>query len=298
MTEPFATLIKEKTKSVETRSWKTNYRGPLYIHASMTKISKNDLEDKKLMSLIENKNMNFGNIICKCDLVDCIYMTKEYVIEMKDHNYQEYICGEYEEGRYAWVLDNITPLEIPIKAKGQLGIWNYYNEFEIMDLMNTIEYGWMDKNKNIHTSVGEEFLNEYTLQSPNEIIKNKIGTCWDQVELERYYFKGNNWNIKTYFTAYDDNNRCPTHTFLTFEKNNKYYWFEHAWERFSGIQEYDSEKELLLDIRDKFITYELNNEYEKEKFVLCEYKKPKSHISVQDFYDHCSSGKYINIEKL
>lgn len=76
LTEPFATLIYEKEKLIETRSWKTNYRGELYIHASMTKPSKNDLGDKELMCLVENKNMNFGNIICKCNLIDCIYMTK------------------------------------------------------------------------------------------------------------------------------------------------------------------------------------------------------------------------------
>ena len=32
LTEPYATLIKEKKKLVETRSWKTDYRGELYIH--------------------------------------------------------------------------------------------------------------------------------------------------------------------------------------------------------------------------------------------------------------------------
>lgn len=91
----------------------------------MTKPSKADLKDEALMSLIENKEMNFGYIICKCNLVDCVYMTKEYINSMKNNNYQEYICGEYSEGRYAWILEDITPLEIPIKAKGHLSIWNY-----------------------------------------------------------------------------------------------------------------------------------------------------------------------------
>ncbi len=40
LTEPYATLILESKKDVETRSWKTSYRGELYIHASMTKITK------------------------------------------------------------------------------------------------------------------------------------------------------------------------------------------------------------------------------------------------------------------
>ena len=36
--EPWATLIKEKKKYIETRTWKTSYRGELYIHASKKKI--------------------------------------------------------------------------------------------------------------------------------------------------------------------------------------------------------------------------------------------------------------------
>lgn len=298
LTEPCATLIKEKKKFVETRSWKTDYRGELYIHASATSIPKEWKEDTEFMSLVDGVPLNFSNIICKCNLVDCVYMTKEYVENMKNNNHQEYICGKYEEGRYAWILENIIPLENPIKAKGQLNIWNYYNEFEIMDLMKDIEYGWIDKNNNKHSVVDETYSDNYILQSPNEVIKNKIGVCWDQVELERYYFKGNDWNVKTYFLVHYDGDKCPTHTFLTFEKNNKYYWFEHSWERFRGIHEYQSLKELLFDIRDKFIKYELDNDFVPENLVLHEYKKPKYHISVQEFYNHCDCGTYIDFEQL
>lgn len=298
LTEPCATLIKEKKKLIETRSWKTDYRGELYIHASATSIPKDWKEDKEFMSLLDDTPLNFGYIICKCTLVDCIYMTKEYVTNMKKNNHQEYICGKYEVGRYAWILENITPLEHPIKAKGQLNVWNCYNEFEIMDLMKNIDYGWVDKNNKKHILVDETYSDNYILQSPKEIIKNKVGVCWDQVELERYYFKGNDWNIKTYFLVHYDGDKCPTHTFLTFEKNNKYYWFEHSWERFKGIHEYKSLKKLLFDIRNKFIKYELDNDYVEENLVLHEYKKPKYHISVQEFYNHCDYGTYIDFEEL
>ena len=297
LTEPFATLIYEKKKRIETRSWKTNYRGELYIHASMTKPSKNDLDDKELMSLVANKNMNFGSIICKCNLVDCIYMTKEYVEGMKKNNYQEYICGEYKEGRYAWILDSIEPIKL-IKAKGQLNIWDYYNEFEIMNLMENIEYGWMDKQGNKHKIIDTSYSDNYILQNTKEIIKNKVGVCWDQVELERYYFKGNTRNIKTYFIIHYDNDRCHTHTFLTFEKNNKHYWFEHSWERFKGIHEYNSLKDLLFDVRDKFIKYELNNSDNKNNICIYNYKKPKYHLSVLEFYKHCEAGINISLEDI
>ena len=121
--EPYASLIKEKKKLIETRSFKTNYRGELYIHASKTK---NKIkENNDFLKLIENLDLNCGYIICKCNLVDCIYMTEEYVNNMKKNNYQEYICGEYKVGRYAWVLENIEAID-SIRAKGQLNIWNYY----------------------------------------------------------------------------------------------------------------------------------------------------------------------------
>lgn len=44
--EPFATLIKNKVKYIETRSWKTNYRGELYIQAGAAKIGKEVKERK------------------------------------------------------------------------------------------------------------------------------------------------------------------------------------------------------------------------------------------------------------
>ena len=68
--------------------------------------------------------MQYGKIIVKCQLVDCIYMTDEYIDEIKK-NEVEYLCGHYEVGRYAWVLKVVEVLKEPIVAKGQLGLWNY-----------------------------------------------------------------------------------------------------------------------------------------------------------------------------
>lgn len=124
LTEPFATLIKENKKKIETRSWKTSYRGEIYIHASSTKVPKEWKDNKELMNLVQGE-LSFGKIICKCNLVDCIEMTDEWINKIKTEQSKEYICGIYEKGRYAWILENIEPLETPITVKGHLGIWNY-----------------------------------------------------------------------------------------------------------------------------------------------------------------------------
>ena len=123
LTEPYATIIKEGKKTIETRSWKTNYRGKLYIHASSTKISKEYRENKDLMNLVDINNLNYGYIICSCELVDCIEMTDDFIEKVKLDN-EEYISGIYARGRYAWILKNIEILDKPITAKGHLGIWN------------------------------------------------------------------------------------------------------------------------------------------------------------------------------
>jgi len=124
LTEPYATLIKDGIKSIETRSWKTNYRGKLYIHASSTKIPKEYSNNKELMSLVKSESFSHGHIICSCQLEDCIPMTEEFVLDIKRNMKTEYVTGDYSKGRYAWILKDIEILDKPIKAKGHLGIWN------------------------------------------------------------------------------------------------------------------------------------------------------------------------------
>ena len=124
--EPWGSLIKEKVKFVETRSWKTSYRGELYIHTSLKKIPKKDERIQNLVNLLQDKNIKYGYIIAKCKLVDCIYMDEEFVNKIKKENPTEYMCGEYAVGRYAWILEDIEEIE-PIQAKGHLEIWNYEN---------------------------------------------------------------------------------------------------------------------------------------------------------------------------
>lgn len=120
--EPYASLIMHKYKMIETRSWKTNYRGELFIHASIKMVDKK-LLNNDVLELIKDIKMNYGKIICKVKLVDCIYMDDEFIKEIRQ-NKKEYACGRYEVGRYAWILEDIEPIP-SIDAKGKLNIWNY-----------------------------------------------------------------------------------------------------------------------------------------------------------------------------
>jgi hypothetical protein len=122
--QPWASLVKEKIKTIETRSWYTNYRGELYIHASKTKVSSKDKKIMDLVNLLNTKDLEYGFIILKCKLVNCIYMDEAFINLIKNNDV-EYLCGEYKSGRYAWILEDIEPLKNPTYVNGKLGIWNY-----------------------------------------------------------------------------------------------------------------------------------------------------------------------------
>lgn len=79
-------------------------------------------------------------------------------------------------------------------------------ENDIMNIMNDIKYGYLDLNGNIHYVIDEDFGSLYKLQSPNETLNNKVGVCWDQVELERYLFDKKTIKFNTYFIVYYSDN--------------------------------------------------------------------------------------------
>ena len=128
--EPFASLIASGDKKIETRSFKTNYRGDLFIHASGKKIDKSIVDNTFINNMIKDRKMQFGKIICRVKLVDCVYMDQEFINSIKDT--KEYQLVLYKEGRYAWILDNVELIE-PIIAKGRLNIWNYQGDYKIIN---------------------------------------------------------------------------------------------------------------------------------------------------------------------
>lgn len=292
LTEPFATLIKIGTKRIETRSWATSYRGELYIHASQTSIPKKWKENQELMMLLKGESLGFGFLLCKCQLVDCIYMTEDFIADIQT-NKAEYISGDYKVGRYAWILETVEVLECPIRAKGQLGVWNYYDEREIMKLMDQIQYGWVDQNDQKHLIMNDSYSDTYKLQSPKQLEKTQLGTCWDQVELQRYYFKNHAANIHTYFICYYGTDQLYSHTFLTYEKEDKVVWFEHAWNPYAGIHIYHDLEELISDVKEKFIVQQIKEPFSDGGLLVREYSKPHYGITFSAFFQHCEKGNII-----
>lgn len=117
--QPWASLIIEGYKQYEFRSWKTNYRGKILIHAGKT------LEKDMLDRFLEyHLDYDLGAIIGEAELVDCILVDEKFSTELRKIDSVVYGRSNHVE-KYAWKLVNIKKYEHPIYAKGKLGLWNY-----------------------------------------------------------------------------------------------------------------------------------------------------------------------------
>lgn len=121
--QPWASLVAVGAKKIETRSWPTKYRGPLAIHSGKAQNVSGGgyvLEKAELYGIVIPE-MQYGAVIAIADLVDCIEMTREFIINITS---PEWYFGEYQVGRYAWILANIRQIE-PVPATGRQGLWNW-----------------------------------------------------------------------------------------------------------------------------------------------------------------------------
>lgn len=116
--EPWASLIINGYKKYEFRSWKTNYRGLVLIHASKG----TDKEASKFTSL--NLDYQNGFIIGEAVITDCIPVTEEFELDLVKENALVYESA-VGRGGYAWKLDNIKIYNKKIPVKGKLGLWEY-----------------------------------------------------------------------------------------------------------------------------------------------------------------------------
>ncbi|MEK3761850.1 ASCH domain-containing protein [Paenibacillus sp. FSL R7-0337] len=126
--QPWATLIALGEKQIETRTWRTAHRGELAIHAGM-QVNKAICRTEPFQSLLARHgytadNLPTGKIIAVSRIADCCEMTPG-LAQQGWPGGNEYVFGNYAEGRYAWKLEEVVPLVHPIPAKGRLGFWEY-----------------------------------------------------------------------------------------------------------------------------------------------------------------------------
>ena len=117
---------------------------------------------------------------------------------------------------------------------------------ELNKRLNSYKYSYSDYN---------DFAKEYRVAGPEKFEKQQGGVCWDFAAYEAWWFKKNYPNISftTWYVIFDNNNDCPTHTFLTFRYKGKLYYFESAFGKTMGLWQVKSEKDAINFVMDSMI---------------------------------------------
>lgn len=106
--QPWAWALVNGPKRIENRSWPTSYRGPLLIHAG---VSRSDLfAAQDFDDFPGTSEYLFGYLIGIVDLIACVQLAE--------------VAGQpFAEGPWCWVTRNPRPLTTPIACRGNLGLW-------------------------------------------------------------------------------------------------------------------------------------------------------------------------------
>lgn len=112
--QPYAQQLIDGLKPVENRTWRTNYRGPLAIHASAT--------DTRLKSSLYVP-VTLGAVLGTVELVDCIHIDE---LNASHDEYHMYLASHHATtGPWCWIVEDPDAFAEPVPAKGKQGFWEW-----------------------------------------------------------------------------------------------------------------------------------------------------------------------------
>jgi hypothetical protein len=104
--QPHAWGLIHGAKRIENRTWRTGYRGPLVIHAGVSRVDLGALDD---YPGCEVARLAWGKLVGLVDLVDVVPFGR--------------VRGRpYAEGPWCWVVANPRPVE-PVAVRGRLQLF-------------------------------------------------------------------------------------------------------------------------------------------------------------------------------
>lgn len=153
-------------------------------------------------------------------------------------------------------------------------------------MYDNIEYGFVNqdniriiKKDNYPFYYTEQLLRNYKFQSPEEVVLNKCGICYDQNELARDWFEKHNIEARTYYSI------IRNHSILVYKDNNKYNWFELTLRTGLGIHDFDTLEELF--------EFYLFTEDIYHSSDICEYNIRDYGIDYYDLISKARSSKLV-----
>lgn len=160
-------------------------------------------------------------------------------------------------------------------------------------LDENFEYGVIDSSGNKYfDSDTKEFQDACNIQwrtrPVKQILRDKIGHCYDQVEVEREWFVKNGYEIKTFWiSAYQEGveNSGFSHSYLLYKTNDGWNLFEHADKSNRGIHKFKNVDDAVKWQASKQVKFADSHTKPADKYTTCikQYEKPAVGLNMQEF---------------
>lgn len=147
--QPWASMIASGEKWVENRTWRTNYRGPMAIHAGLGSkyLKKKELADYDTGSVVAVAWLSASFNLSIAKSLDWSGSRQEGC----SYTFGEIIAHKYSEGPVCWVLEAVTKLSKPIPCKGAQGLWVLPAEIETLIWLDLAESDLATKLKGVQS---------------------------------------------------------------------------------------------------------------------------------------------------
>jgi hypothetical protein len=111
--QPWAELIMQGRKTLEIRTWKAGYRGPIWIHTGLH-------VDEALDTRFALRDLFRGGLIGVVELKS-IEPVDEIGWEAWRDRHLDF--GPFKQGLFVWVLSNPKRLHSPVRTSGRTGLY-------------------------------------------------------------------------------------------------------------------------------------------------------------------------------
>jgi hypothetical protein len=121
--QPWASLWLSPNKLHETRHWATTYRGALLVHAAKKFVKDVDpeLEDILDSEFGHHWDLPTGALI---GIVNLVAIVPVHTLPPEHADSDDYQCGDFSEGRFAWRRGTYRRFPEPIPYRGQQALFD------------------------------------------------------------------------------------------------------------------------------------------------------------------------------
>lgn len=163
------------------------------------------------------------------------------------------------------------------------------------------QYGVIDNNGNkYYDSNSDEFQlicdTQWKLRSVNEMLKDGVGHCYDQVEIERDWFTKKGFEVKTFWiAAYQEEieNSGFSHAYLIYKDSGEWKLFEHSDFSNRGIHIFKSVNDAVKCQAEHQIEFAESCIKPIKKYTTCIklFNKPPVNVNMQEYLEFIDNSK-------